>query len=218
MKNKKSLRIFAKLNIGLGVFAIVFATVTVLFLGFPQLFHFFNLSSTQAEFETLTQSLESDFQRYGEEREEEEEEIEEDPIPPLDHSLPNENMLIIPKIGVEGVIHEGEDSEALLEEGVWRVDNFGIPEDNTVTILASHRFGYITWSNEHRHKNSFYNLPKTRVGDTFEIVWDQRLYEYEIYKVEEGTEITDYTADIILYTCKLYNSPERIFRYAKRTN
>ncbi len=218
MKNKKSLNIFAKANIILGIFAIVFATITVLFIGFPQLFHFFNLGSTQAELATLTQSLDSDFQRYGEEVEEEEEEEEEDPLPPIDKVLPEGNLLIIPKIGVEGEIYEGENSEKLLEKGIWRVDNFGTPEDNIVTILASHRFGYITWSNEHRQKNSFYNLPKTRVGDTFEIVWNQRLYEYEIYRVEEGTEISDYTADIILYTCKLYNSPDRIFRYAKRIN
>ena len=221
MEKKRLLSIFAKINIGLGIIAIIFATVTVLFIGFPQLFHFFNLSSPEAEFTTLTQSMESDFERYGSKREEkeieeEEEKKEEKMLPPIDFALPNKKLLNIPKIGVEGTILEGEDYNTLLEQGIWRVNDFGTPEDELVMILASHRFGYITWTNEHRNKNSFYNLPKTGVGDYLEIVWNQRLYKYEIYKVEESTEINDYTADLILYTCKLYNSPERIFRYANR--
>lgn len=223
MERKKLLHIFAKTNIALGVIAITFATITVLFIGFPQLFHFFNLNSPEAEFATLTQSMESDFERYDPKKEaeqKEEETIEEAKmsLPDTDFSLPTKKILNIPKIGVEGEILEGEDYNTLLEEGIWRVNDFGTPEDELVTILASHRFGYITWTDEHRNKNSFYNLPKTGVGDYVEIVWNQRLYEYEIYKVEESTNITDYTADLILYTCKLYNSPERIFRYAKRIN
>lgn len=228
MEKRRALTIFAKINIALGIIAITFATITVLFLGFPQLFHIFNLSSPEAEFATLTDSVQSDFERYNPEKEEdidvkevkEVEELEEPEkvLPQLDFSLPAQKILKIPQIGVEGEIFEGEDYDTLLEQGIWRVHNFGTPEDDLVMILASHRFGYITWSSEHRNKNSFYHLPKTRVGDYVEIVWNQRLYEYEIYKVEESTKITDYSADLILYTCKLYNSPDRIFRYANRIN
>ncbi len=228
MNRRKALSIFAKANIALGVIAIIFAIITVLFLGFPQLFHIFNLSSPEAELATLTQSIDADFERYNPERgweEKKEEENEREAtenfqrtLPSLDFSLPHGKILNIPKIGVEGEILEGEDYDTLLEQGVWRVNDFGTPDDELVMILASHRFGYITWTNEHRNKNSFYNLPKTTVGDTVEIIWEQRLYEYEIYKVEESTKITDYSADLILYTCKLYNSPDRIFRYANRIN
>lgn len=142
------------------------------------------------------------------------------PEPPdFDASLPKENGLLIAKIGVRGEIHEGENWAEILKTGIWRVPDFGTPEDNTLpVILAAHRFGYVTWTNSFRTLNSFYNLPKLKVGDRVEVIWNQRKYVYEIYKEETGTKITDYSADLILYTCDLWNSPTRIFRYAKRIN
>jgi len=83
------------------------------------------------------------------------------------------------------------------------------------TILAAHRFGYLAWSIPYRLKNSFYNLPKLKVGDLVEIDWGQRRYVYEVYAEGKGEEITDYTADLILYTCEAMNSSVRIFRYAR---
>lgn len=141
----------------------------------------------------------------------------QEPPPPFDPSLPEENGLIIEKIRVRGEIHEGENWAEILKTGVWRVPNFGTPDNNALPIiLAAHRFGYVTWTNSFRTLNSFYNLPKLKVGDQVEVVWDQRKYVYEIYKEETGTKITDYTANLILYTCELWNSPTRIFKYAKR--
>ena len=96
------------------------------------------------------------------------------------------------------------------------VPEFGDPINSEKTIIiAAHRFGYSYWSREERSVVSFYNLPKTGIGDTVSIIWDQREFVYEIYKAEESTYITDYDADLILYTCKYFNSPVRIFRYAK---
>lgn len=141
---------------------------------------------------------------------------EEVVLPELDPSLPKENGLIIPKIGVKTEILEGENPEEVIRKGVWRVNNFGSPEDRSrPMILAAHRFGYLAWSNVYRRLNSFYNLPKLRVGDSIEVIWNQRKYEYEIYGESEGDVITDYSADLILYTCKLFNSPVRVFRYAR---
>ena len=84
-------------------------------------------------------------------------------------------------------------------------------------ILAAHRWGYVYWTNSFRTLNSFYNLPKLAVGDKIEIIWNQRKYLYEIYDSGTGDKITDYSANLILYTCELWNSPTRIFKYAKRT-
>ena len=56
------------------------------------------------------------------------------------------------------------------------------------------------------------------IGDRIEIIWGQRKYVYEIYRAEDSTGIQDYEADLILYTCRLFNSPTRIFRYANRVN
>jgi len=136
-------------------------------------------------------------------------------LPAFDASLPKQNTLIIPRIGVRGVLQEGTDSKKELYEGIWRVPEFGTPlrNDNPI-ILAAHRFGYIEWSATFRKTNSFANLPSLKVGDTFQLVWEQRAFVYKIYKTVEDTKLTDYNADIILYTCKHLKSPVRIVVYA----
>lgn len=157
-------------------------------------------------------------------------------LPDVDPSLPAKNGLIIDAIGVRGEIHEGDDWETALRQGIWRVPNFATPlgdtvQSDTVTprlpagtassapiILAAHRWGYLEWSTSFRKLNSFYHLPQIKVGDTLQIIWDQRLFEYKVYSVETGTQITDYNAKLILYTCQLWNSPARFFVYANRIN
>lgn len=138
--------------------------------------------------------------------------------PKLDPSLPRENRIKIPKAKIDTLIYEAvsENYEEALQKGVWRVPDFGTPADrDKPLILAAHRFGYLKWSIPYRLKNSFYNLPKLKEGDTVEIIWRQRKYIYKVYKEAEGEEITDYSADLILYTCENLSSPVRIFRYAK---
>lgn len=146
----------------------------------------------------------------------------ESELPPRDENLPDGNWLIIPKTGVRTVIREAslEDHEdQALRYGVWRADDGGTPlEKVNPVILVAHRYGYLKWSDAYRRANSFYNLNKLEIGDTFEVIWDKRRFTYEIYAGEEGEEISDYEADVILYTCKFLNSPARFFRYARRVN
>lgn len=145
--------------------------------------------------------------------------ITEPVLPDLDPSLPKENGLIIDKIGVKGEIREGSDWENILKKGIWRVPDFGTPESTSrPLILAAHRWGYLDWSAAFRQLNSFYNLPKLAVDDTVEVIWNQRPYKYQVYATSTDTKITDYSADLILYTCQMWNSPERFFVYANRTN
>jgi len=157
-------------------------------------------------------------------------------LPDVDPSLPAENGLIIDQIGVRGQIHESEDIQTVLKQGIWRVPNFSTPTDicNPTSsangrsasggenclpiILAAHRWGYLEWTPAFRKLNSFYNLPRLKVGDTIKIIWEQRQFEYKVYSVETGTRITDYSANLILYTCQLWNSPVRFFVYANRVN
>jgi len=138
-----------------------------------------------------------------------------------DVSLPDGHYLSIPKIEVDAVIWEGEGEgiDKALKKGVWRVGDFATPGQdlNKPIILAAHRFGYLEWTQDYRLKNSFYKLPNLKNGDMVEIVWDQRRYTYQIQKVEEGTEISDYSSDLIMYTCKFLVSPQRIFVYATLT-
>ena len=58
-------------------------------------------------------------------------------------------------------------------------------------------------------------MPEVSAGDKIEIIWDQRKFVYEVYDTEEGTDITQYDADLILYTCKFLKSDIRIFTYAR---
>lgn len=139
-------------------------------------------------------------------------------LPPLDPTLPKTNRLNILSIGVDTNIEEAtyDNYETALKKGVWRVSNFGEPDIvGAPIILAAHRYGYLAWTNSYRHYNSFYNLPKVKEGDVVSIVWEQREYRYGVYKTERGEEITDYSADLILYTCESLSGSERIFVYAK---
>jgi sortase (surface protein transpeptidase) len=138
--------------------------------------------------------------------------------PRYDSKLPMESRLKIPSAKIDTQIWEStiENHEDALRKGVWRASDFGTPADRKKpTILAAHRYGYLAWSIPYRLKNSFYSLPKLKVGNTVEIIWKQRKYIYEIYGESKGEEIDDYSANLILYTCESLNSPVRIFKYGR---
>jgi sortase (surface protein transpeptidase) len=138
--------------------------------------------------------------------------------PRFDPKLPLESRLKIPAIGVDTAIQEAtaDNYEEALKKGTWRVSDFGSPADRSFpTILTAHRYGYLAWSNTFRRKNSFYNLPKLNVGDTVEIYWKQRKYVYEIYAEDKGETISDYSGDLVLYTCEALNSSAKVFKYAR---
>jgi len=139
--------------------------------------------------------------------------------PPYDENLPDGNWLTISKIGVKTEILDSAESEVSLNKGVWRVPDFGTPTDlSRPMILAAHRYGWKAWwenGNQYWRYHSFYLLPKLEKGDLVEVISDHRKYVYEIYGGEQGEDITDYNADLILYTCKFLDSPLRYFRYAR---
>ncbi len=142
---------------------------------------------------------------------------EKEDLPEANENLPDGNWLMIPKIGVITQIQESDNEKEALNNGVWRVPQFGTPiENENPIIMAAHRYGFVWWTQEFRKQNSFYNLPQLEPGDTFEIIWDKRKFTYEVYKAEETTEITDYDAHVILYTCKFLVGDIRHVRYARR--
>jgi len=138
-------------------------------------------------------------------------------LPEYDESLPEGSWLIIPRIGVRTEILESANPEQSLVKGVWRVPEFGKPgELAQPMIMAAHRFGYTWWwKGEYWRYHSFYLLPDLEPGDLVEVISEKRKYVYEIYSGEEGTEISDYDAHLILYTCKYLTSEIRHFRYAR---
>jgi len=140
-------------------------------------------------------------------------------FPAQDTSLPATPFVTMDKIGVFSPISTDTDYITALKNGAWLVPEYGTPMNGKKPIIiAAHRFGYLYWDDATRKQISFYNLPKMKIGDTIDIIWDQRVFKYEIYIETEKTYITDYDADLILYTCKYFESPIRIFRYARLIN
>lgn len=126
------------------------------------------------------------------------------------------NGIKIPSVGIDTVMYEGDESN--LEKGVWIVPEHTTPDDmvsGEPVVIAAHRWGQDDLSYEFRAKNLFYHLPSTSLGDEIVIKWNDVDYRYRIIKKDEGEHVTQ-LADLILYTCKYYNSPERIFVYAER--
>lgn len=141
--------------------------------------------------------------------------------PPQNPNLPQGEWIVIPRIGVRTKMEASEQAAEALETGVWRMAEYGQPgEVSQPMIVAAHRYGYKQWweRNDYWKYNSFYLLPELEPGDQIEVISDQRKWVYEIYSGEETKEITDYQADLILYTCKYLNSPVRHVRYARLVN
>ncbi len=138
-------------------------------------------------------------------------------VPAQDATLPQGDWLVIPRIGVRSVLQPTIKPDEALATGLWWVPDFGQPGDvDLPMIVAAHRYGWQWWwKTDYWKYHSFYLLPDTEPGDRIEVISDQRKWVYEIYAGEEGEQITDYDADLILYTCKYLQSPIRHFRYAR---
>ena len=126
-----------------------------------------------------------------------------------------DNMLIIPVINIKTRIYESRDAKKL-NLGIIRIHTSGTPVNNKIPmILAGHRYGFLSWTQKFRIHQSFYNLPKLHKNDFIYIIWQKHLYVYQVYKIEQSSEITDYNASVILYTCKNFYSSKRIIIYAR---
>ena len=114
--------------------------------------------------------------------------------------IPKENTLVVPGIEVDGRIWEGT-SVDLLNKGIWHRPKSSTPDKGGNTVLVAHRFLYTSGP------NTFYHLPKMKVGDKFFLFWEGKEYDYEVYEVKivppTAVEIEDNTQESIvtLYTC-----------------
>ena len=208
MEKKKFVKYISNFYLFLGICLILLSIGIFMVPTIPYIVYRINPAETEKEIDSLSTDIDTEAVITGE--------SDSITLPPIDTSLPKDPYVRIPKISVNSPIFYQKDYISALKKGTWMVPEFGTPMNGkTPIILAAHRFGYRTWSKEFRNTISFYNLPSTKKGDIIEIVWEQRLFKYQIYKAEEGNYITDYNADLILYTCKFFNTPVRIFRYAK---
>lgn len=221
-KSNQKLNTMLNLYTLTGVILMGFATVLLLSPLLPKLWYSVRPDSIKAEVASLTNSLTDDIDGFSTIRETyiQSRSAEVVKLPDITPTLGKQNAVRLPQIQVNSPIYGGANFDTALEKGTWIAEGFGRPDDQFAPIiLAAHRWGGITWSTADRDAKSFYRLPSLKNGDTVEIIWDQRSYLYQIYSGGESTKIQDYNADLILYTCKLYwESPVRIFKYAKRIN
>lgn len=142
-------------------------------------------------------------------------------IKPLDFYIPNYEAtdigtrINIESIGLNTTVYESKVPTFGLTAGVWRDPLYGVPDrkNSGPIIIAAHRWGEDWFSWDYRYQNLFTKFDQLEVGDEVVITWNNREYKYAIRAVEEGTNVTQ-SADLIMYTCIYYNSPERIFVYA----
>ena len=121
------------------------------------------------------------------------------------------NYLLIPKIGVEIPIIEGED-DSILELGAWLLPQTSPPDDYKNTAIAAHRF-----KNKPPHKETFYLLDKLEKGDLLLVIWEGKEYNYFVessFVVDpDGVEVLEETekATLTLITCyPLFSNSQRL--------
>ncbi|MFC1780185.1 sortase [Patescibacteria group bacterium] len=135
--------------------------------------------------------------------------------------IPEENRLVLPTIGVDMPIVEGEDS-SVLNLGVWHRPGTGNPGGGNM-VLTGHRVGYAFLPEDVKSSTSFYNLDKLKIGDYAIIYWNQVEYDYEItsYEIVDKTatyiESQDSEEKLTLYTCHpIGQNEKRLVYYGTR--
>lgn len=142
----------------------------------------------------------------------------EQPVKPLKQAAPLvaiDNMLIIEKIGVHALIHEGE-GEKTLYKGIWHRPKTSSPDKGGNTVLAAHRVMYTSGP------NTFFHMDKLKEEDDITVLWNNKKYTYRVFHIEvvppTAVEIEDNTKEPILtlFTCTpLYTSEKRLVVKAK---
>ena len=130
--------------------------------------------------------------------------------------IPKDNTLVIPKLAMREIIHEGQDISAL-RKGIWRIPTSSTPDKRGNTIMAGHRFTY-------DGQAVFYNLDKVSAGDNLTVYWQGKRYDYRVKMINEVTPTDESliapTNDptITIYTCTpLWSAKNRLVITAKLT-
>jgi sortase (surface protein transpeptidase) len=120
------------------------------------------------------------------------------------------NRLIIPAIGVDMQIGS---EKRFLDFGGWVQSSNQVNEPN---LIAIHRYGWDNLSPEQKIKQTLYHVQKLKGGDKIYLIWNGKRYQYEVTNLIDDTNNPPITDDLILYTCKFFNSSHRIFVQTKR--
>ena len=133
-------------------------------------------------------------------------------------SIPADNRLVIPALGLDEHIYGGQSMYAL-HFGVWLRPNGSTPDKGSNTVMVGHRFTYTN------PRGVFYYLDKLKPGDQIAIYWQKKPYIYEVHDISEvlpsdaAVEAPSDGNRLTLYTCTpLWSLKDRLVVVAERIN
>ncbi len=136
-------------------------------------------------------------------------------IPEVAPVIPKDNRLVIPAIGLDEHLYQGQ-SVYTVNKGVWIRPNASTPDKGSNTVLVGHRFTYTS------PRGVFYYLDKIQPGDTLTVYWYGHAYVYQALSFRVvtpyDTTVEAPTADsrLTLYTCTpLWSLKDRLVLTAK---
>ena len=131
-------------------------------------------------------------------------------------TVPDGHRLLIPTIGVNVQIVEGQNESALDRGGVWRIPSTSTPVSGSNTVISGHRWKYLPPSSI-----SLYLLDKVQDGDPIMILWDKKVFTYRVRGREivtpDRTDILHGTDQptLTIFTCTpLFSTSHRLVLYA----
>lgn len=144
--------------------------------------------------------------------------------PKYNLNLPAGQWLQIESVGIDAQIATSDDLNdkktvnGLLDKGIYAYPDFSEYGSQTKpVILAGHH--YNMWTSVSKDTQSFQKLDQVQVGDIVTIVDNQKQWTYQIYKIEQATQISEDKADLIMYTCVFWwDSELRLFVYGQLIN
>ncbi len=120
--------------------------------------------------------------------------------PSLSEPIPKDNRLVIPALGLDEAIYEGQ-SIYTVNKGVWIRPNASTPDRAGNTVMVGHRFTYTN------PRGVFYYLDKLNLGDPIVVYWHAKAYKYEttamkvVPPTDESVEAPSSDSQLTLYTC-----------------
>ncbi len=123
----------------------------------------------------------------------------------------NVNKIVIPKMGVDSEILEGN-TEDVLWRGIWRMPVGSTPNQGGNTIITAHRYLHRPPS-----PKTFYLIDKLTKGDIITVYWEGEKYEYKVVESKivepDDVSILHNTAEdrLTIFSCTpLFTSQQRL--------
>lgn len=130
-------------------------------------------------------------------------------------SIPADNRLVVPSIGINEPIKESSNIWVIRYGGTWRRPSSANPSLGGNTVIVGHRY----YGSE---GSTFYNLDQVAIGDEIAAYWEGVEYVYKVTEITvvdpSQVRIEAPTADkrLTLYTCHpLWTSKNRLVIVAK---